>query len=121
TNGREASINIESLIINKAFTGQLILKRSKPIDPTTTSVKHFGLKRLGIAEYMKVVQTVHAYVPGEVSDIENVMASELRHKSVNELTRTEDTLITTKTQEIEKISDTTKTDRAEMQTEVAKE
>lgn len=121
TNGQEGSINLENLSINEPLIGQLVLQRSKPVDPTTTSVKHFGLKRLGIAEYMKVVQTVHAYVPGEVSDIENVMASELRHKSINELTRTEDTLTTTKTQEIEKISDTTKTNRAEMQTEVAKE
>lgn len=120
-NGQEASINIENLSINEPHTGQLVFERSKPIDPTTNSVKHFGLKRLGIAEYMKVVQTVHAYVPGEVSDIENVMASELRHKSINELTRTEDTLTTTKSQEVEKITDTTKTDRAEMQSEVAKE
>ncbi|PSD43754.1 hypothetical protein C7E23_14140 [Elizabethkingia anophelis] len=35
---------------------------------------------MGIADYMKVEQTLHAYVPGEVSNIENVMASELRHK-----------------------------------------
>lgn len=121
SNGEAAILTLENLDINEPVTGQFVLDRAKPIDPTTTSVRHFGLKRLGIAEYMKVVQTVHAYVPGEVSDIENVMASELRHKGVNELTRTEDTLTTTKTQEVEKISDTTKTDRAEMQTEVAKE
>lgn len=120
-NGQEALLSLDTLSINQSITGLLIMERAKPIDPTTSAVKHFGLKRLGIAEYMKVVQTVHAYVPGEVSDIENVMASELRHKSINELTRTEDTLTTSKTQEIEKISDTTKTDRAEMQTEVAKE
>ena len=70
---------------------------------------------------MKVVQTVHAYVPGEVSNIENVMASELRHKSINELTRTEETVTTSKSQEVEKISDTNKVNRAEMQTEVVKE
>ncbi len=70
---------------------------------------------------MKVVQTIHAYVPGEVSNIENVMASELRHKSISELTRTEDTVTTTKSQEVEKISDTNKVNRSEMQSEVATE
>ena len=49
------------------------------------------------------------------------MASELRHKSISELTRTEETITTTKSQEVEKISDTSKVNRAEMQTEVAKE
>ncbi len=83
--------------------------------------KHFGVKRLGIADYLKVEQSVHAYVPGEVSNIENVMASELRHKSVSETQRSETITDTIKSQEVEKLSDTTKTDRSEMQTEVAKE
>ena len=127
SNGRESVLNLNNLEVNKNYSGILTLKPTVdlPIDTTTedTSIvgNHFGLKRLGVAEYMKVVQTVHAYVPGEVSNIENVMASELRHKSINELTRTEETTTTTKSQEIEKISDTTKTDRVEMQTEVAKE
>lgn len=83
--------------------------------------KHFGVRRLGIADYLKVEQSVHAYVPGEVSNIENVMASELRHKSVSETQRSETITDTIKSQEVEKLSDTTKTDRSEMQTEVAKE
>lgn len=83
--------------------------------------KNFGIKRLGVADYLKVVQSVHAYVPGEVSNIENVMASELRHKSIYERTLTETTTTTTKSQEVEKMTDTTKVNRAEMQSEVARE
>lgn len=128
-NGRESVLELKDVAINTNFTGILTLKPISievPIDndsigETPVSGNHFGLKRLGIAEYMKVVQTVHAYVPGEVSNIENVMASELRHKSINELTRTEETVTTSKSQEVEKISDTNKVNRAEMQTEVAKE
>jgi len=138
TNGRETTLNLPT--DNNQFipdsstsftaTGMLILKPISVGEPVDTLPnenespipgKHYGLKRLGVAEYMKVVQTVHAYVPGEVSNIENVMASELRHKSISELTRTEDTVTTSKTQEVEKISDTTKVNRSEMQTEVAKE
>lgn len=128
SNGRESVLQLNNIAINQEVTGVLTLRSIKedlpgitPTEPIPVSGNHFGIKRLGVAEYMKVVQTVHAYVPGEVSNIENVMASELRHKSINELTRTEETISTSKTQEIEKISDTTKTDRAEMQTEVAKE
>lgn len=128
-NGRESVLQLNNVSVNTNITGVLTLKPISievPIDDDTTgetpvSGNHFGLKRLGIAEYMKVVQTVHAYVPGEVSNIENVMASELRHKSINELTRTEETVTTSKSQEVEKISDTNKVNRAEMQTEVVKE
>ncbi|WDT68023.1 hypothetical protein [Cloacibacterium sp. TD35] len=83
--------------------------------------KNFGIKRLGVADYLKVVQSVHAYVPGEVSNIENVMASELRHKSISERTLTETTTTTTKFQEVEKMTDTSKVNRSEMQSEVARE
>ncbi len=124
-NGREAVLQLKNIEVNTDITGILSLNSIKIDVPTDgespVNGNHFGLKRLGVAEYMKVVQTVHAYVPGEVSNIENVMASELRHKSINELTRTEDIVTTTKSQEIEKISDTNKVNRAEMQTEVATE
>ena len=129
SNGREAILQLATVEANNPYTGILLLKPIDTIDeptdgttePTPTTGEHFGLKRLGVAEYMKVTQSVHAYVPGEVSNIENVMASELRHKSINELTRTEETLTTSTSQEIEEVSDTTKVNRAEMQTEVAKE
>ena len=48
------------------------------------------------------------------------MASELRHKSSSKLLRTEDTVTTATSTEVEHISDTTTTSRNEMQTEVSK-
>jgi len=111
-----------------SLTGMLTLKRTveteNPEEPETVTIqkrKNFGIKRLGVADYLKVVQSVHAYVPGEVSNIENVMASELRHKSSVARDYSEIIDTTSKSQEIEKISDTSKTSRTDMQTEVAKE
>ncbi|UWX59662.1 hypothetical protein N0B40_14725 [Chryseobacterium oranimense] len=112
-----------------SLTGMLILKRAienpeNPGEPEPVMIqkrKNFGIKRLGVADYLKVVQSVHAYVPGEVSNIENVMASELRHKSSVSRDYSEITDTTSKSEETEKISDTSKTSRTDMQTEVAKE
>ncbi len=112
---------------NVSLTGMLTLKRAaieNPQEPEVITIqkrKNFVIKRLGVADYLKVVQSVHAYVPGEVSNIENVMASELRHKSSVARDYSEITDTTSKSQETEKISDTTKTSRTDMQTEVAKE
>ncbi|WP_394660720.1 hypothetical protein [uncultured Chryseobacterium sp.] len=109
-----------------SLTGMLTLKRAveNQEEPAVVKIqkrKNFGIKRLGVADYLKVVQSVHAYVPGEVSNIENVMASELRHKSSVARDYSEITDTTSKSQETEKISDTSKTSRTDMQTEVAKE
>jgi len=112
-----------------SLTGMLSLKRAienpeNPGEPEPVTIqkrKNFGIKRLGVADYLKVVQSVHAYVPGEVSNIENVMASELRHKSSVSRDYSEITDTTSKSEETEKISDTSKTSRTDMQTEVAKE
>lgn len=79
----------------------------------------YGIKRLGIADYRKVEQEVCCYVPGEVSHIENVMAREYKEKSTRRLRRSENTTTTTKEQEIEKLTDTTSTDRFEMNQEVS--
>ena len=86
----------------------------------TFSIPRFGLKQVGIADYLKVEQSVQCYVEGEVSHIENIMAREYKEKSSRRLTRTEDTLTTSSETENEKLTDTTTTDRYEMQTEVNK-
>jgi hypothetical protein len=78
----------------------------------------FGIKRLGIADYRKVEQEVCCYVPGEVSHIENVMAREYKEKSTRRLRRQEDTTTTSKEKETEKLSDTTSTERFEMNQEI---
>ena len=125
----ESVLELANITSNSDLSGALII--SKLLDnggvpnvansPSVFQPKHFGVKRLGIADYLKVEQSVHAYVPGEVSNIENVMASELRHKSSTSREYSEITDSTSKSQETEKMSDTTKTSRTDMQTEVARE
>lgn len=126
-NGSEAFLDLLKIPNNQLQTGILNLNKrigiSTEVEPVKETYKrnNFGIKRLGVADYLKVVQSVHAYVPGEVSNIENVMASELRHKSSVSRDYSEITDTTSKSEETEKISDTSKTSRTDMQTEVAKE
>ncbi len=79
----------------------------------------FGIKRLGIADYRKVEQEICCYVPGEVSHIENVMASEYKERSTRMLRRSENTTTSSTEKETEKLTDSTSTDRFEMNQEVA--
>lgn len=79
----------------------------------------FGIKRLGIADYRKVEQEVCCYVPGEVSHIENIMAREYKERATRRLTRSEDTTTTSSEQEQEKLTDTSTTNRFEMNKEIA--
>lgn len=88
------------------------------IAPLPTYPKKFGVRLLGIADYKKVEQTVHCYIEGEVSNIENIMAREYREKSTRRLRRTEETTTETTEQEIEAFTDTITTDRYEMQSEI---
>lgn len=81
--------------------------------------KNFGIKRLGVADYLKVVQSTHAYVPGEVTHIENIMAKEFKQKSTRKLRRSEIQTTTSKSTERENLNDTTSTTRNDMQSEVA--
>ncbi len=82
--------------------------------------KGFGIKRLGIADYLKVEQSTHAYVEGEVANIENIMAREYREKSTRRLRRSEVTETTSSDTEREQLTDTTTASRFEMQSEIAK-
>jgi hypothetical protein len=118
-NGKEAFMELSEIPNNVTLTGMHTLKKSLPT--VASKRKNFGIKRIGVADYLKVVQSVHAYVPGLVSNIENVMASELRHKSSVSREYSEITDTTSKYQETEKVSDTSKTSRTDMQSEVARE
>ena len=80
----------------------------------------FGLKMVGVADYLKVEQSIHCYVESEVSHIENIMAREYKEKATRKLRRSENTITTSTETEKEQLSDTTSTDRFEMQTEVNK-
>lgn len=89
------------------------------IEPENQEAKHYGISKIGIADYRRVEQELCCYIPGEVSQIENVMAREYREKATRSLVRSEDTLETTSENEIEQQSDNTSTSRNEMNTEVA--
>ncbi|OPC01943.1 hypothetical protein BAS10_18545 [Elizabethkingia meningoseptica] len=80
----------------------------------------FGIKRLGISDYLRVEQSTHAYVEGEVANIENIMAREYRDKSTRRLRKSEVTETFSSDSEKEQLTDTTTTERFEMQSEVAK-
>lgn len=79
----------------------------------------FGIKRLGIADYRKVEQEVCCYVPGEVSHIENIMASEYKERATRSLQRREETNTSTTEIEKEKLTDTTTNNRFEMNKEIS--
>lgn len=130
SNGEEANLEFSGLVMDEPYTGILYTERVKqeienPSEPGTTPKpgtfipKNFGIKRLGIADYLKVVQSTHAYVPGEVTHIENVMAKEFKQKSTRRLRRSEIQTTTSKSTERENLSDTTTTSRNDLQSEVA--
>lgn len=103
-------------LVLKDANGNAIKGTDKMLDYVPTT---FGIKRLGIADYRKVEQQVCCYVPGEVSHIENIMAREYKEKSSRRLRRIEDTTTTSSERETEQLTDTTSTDRFEMNREVA--
>jgi hypothetical protein len=130
-NGKQATVEYTDIIIGQPYTDILYAEEITVEDPEnpgegggtpqpgTFFPKHFGVKRLGIADYLKVVQSTHAYVPGEVTHIENVMAKEFKQKSTRKLRRSEIQTTTSKSTERETLSDTTSTTRNDMQSEVA--
>lgn len=132
-NGKQATVKYADVMIDQPYTGILYTEEvitegpDTPVEggqnpkPGTFLPKHFGVKRLGIADYLKVVQSTHAYIPGEVTHIENVMAKEFKQKSTRRLRRSEIQTTTSKSTERESLSDTTTTTRNDMQSEVARE
>ena len=130
-NGKDATVELSDVLINTPYTGLLYSEETAVEEPENPGEggqtpqpgaffpKHFGVKRLGIADYLKVVQSTHAYVPGEVTHIENVMAKEFKQKSTRKLRRSEIQTTTSKSTERETLSDTTTTTRNDMQSEVA--
>ncbi|WP_228383988.1 hypothetical protein [Chryseobacterium sp. JM1] len=125
----EYTVVEHDLSFNEVYTGKFSFKTKDDggtpgegggtVTPGTFVPKHFGVKRLGVADYLKVVQSTQAYVPGEVTHIENVMAKEFKQKSTRRLRRSEIQTTTSKSTERETLSDTTTTTRNDMQSEVA--
>lgn len=130
----EYTVVEQKVTIDEIYTGKFVFSTEigssgedgetpgESTDPRlgTFARKNFGIKRLGIADYLKVVQTTHAYVPGEVTHIENIMAKEFKQKSTRKLRRSEIQTTTSKSTERENLNDTTSTTRNDMQSEVAK-
>ena len=125
TNGCTKTISqIDSMnLLNQDVTGLLQGNACNPVkglEQRAFVPSGFGFKQIGVAEYLKVEQTVHCYLEGEVSHIENIMAREYREKSTRRLVRNEETITTESETEREQLTDTQTTDRFEMQSEVAK-
>lgn len=78
----------------------------------------YGIKRLGLADYRRVEQSVCCYLPGEVSHIENIMAREYKERSSRRLTRSEDTATFEMSMEKETQKDSATTERYELQKEI---
>ena len=103
-------------LVLKDANGNIIRGSDKMVDYIPSG---FGIKRLGIADYRKVEQEICCYVPGEVSHIENVMAREYKEKSARRLRRIEDTTTSSSERETEQLTDSSSTERFEMNREVA--
>ncbi|WP_294220553.1 hypothetical protein [uncultured Chryseobacterium sp.] len=114
---------------NLSGDGRLCLKQSNnnndsnPITVTDGDVfipSGFGMKNIGITDYKRVEQSTYCYVEGEVAHIENIMAREYKERSTRRLKRSESQTTKSSESEKEKLTDTTSTERHEMQSEVAK-
>lgn len=92
-------------------------------NPTETSSfipSGFGMKNIGVADYLKVEQSTYCYVEGDVAHIENIMAREYKERSTRRLKRSESQTTKSTESEKEKLTDTTTTERHEMQSEISK-
>ena len=125
-NGCTKTFTFEGSFSTFCVTGTLEGDCDKGGSPTAPSddanlfvPKGHGYKQLGIADYKIVEQSIHCYVEGEVAHIENVMARERREKSTRRLLKTETTTSEKTDSERENTTDTTSTERYEMQSEVA--
>jgi len=126
TNGRVAEFTVPGITTKACSSGDFVLEVEEGESPVIIEDENsfipsgFGFKNIGIADYLKVEQSTHAYVEGEVAHIENVMAREYREKSTRRLRRSENTTTTSSDTEREQLTDTTTANRFEMQNEISK-
>ncbi|GHV43935.1 hypothetical protein FACS1894180_4500 [Bacteroidia bacterium] len=121
TNGQKYTFDVKFFSLTGTYSGRLI--KSDNIQSTSEDdfkPNTFGYRRLGIADYQKVVSKICKYEVGEVAHIENVMARELREKVTTRFQQRQ--VIETESNEIEteKMTDVSSAERFEMQTEIAK-
>jgi len=109
------------LIVDLAFAtkksaiNNLCLKNSEETEVTSCS----GLTNLGVADYLRLEQEICCYVSGEVSHIENVLQGEYKERSTRKLRRSETTTTFETEETSEKLTDTSTTDRYEMESETS--
>ncbi|PIF43689.1 hypothetical protein CLU96_0601 [Chryseobacterium sp. 52] len=127
TNGQVAKFKTPGITIKSCISSKFELEVKETENPPVVIDEEqnfipsgFGFKQIGIADYLKVEQSTHAYVEGEVAHIENIMAREYREKSTRKLRRSENTTTSSSDTEREQLSDTTTANRFEMQSEVSK-
>jgi len=126
SNGRTTEILVTGIQARTCSSGNFYLEveEGEPpviIDEENTFIPSgFGFKNIGVADYLKVEQSTHAYVEGEVANIENIMAREYREKSTRKLRRSENTTTSSSDSEREQLTDTTTANRYEMQNEISK-
>ena len=118
---RNRDIELKDLGILSIIFPELVINCFKPWVFGDCGGKLYGVHNLGVQEFRRVEQTLCCYLPGEVSHIENVMAAEYKERSTRNLLRTEYTTEITSETEVEKLNDTTSTERNELSTEVSKE
>ena len=115
-NGIDLRFSSKGFAKNKYTNGCAHRMRDEVIEENDI---HFGINRIGIADYRKVEQEVCCYVPGEVSHIENILAREYKERHTRNFTSTESTTELTSEVEIENLTDTSTTERNELNTETA--
>ncbi|CEJ68013.1 hypothetical protein BN1195_00295 [Chryseobacterium oranimense G311] len=127
TNGKVAKFKTPNITVKSCISSKFELETEDTETPPVITDEEqnfipsgFGFKQIGIADYLKVEQSTHAYVEGEVAHIENIMAREYREKSTRKLRRSENTTTSSSDTEREQLSDTTTANRFEMQSEVSK-
>lgn len=107
----------KKLIATDTTSTSTLPKTSTEEDINSTTL--YGVTELGIADFRRVEQEVCCYVPGEVSHIENIMAREYKERSTRNLTVSESITESSTETEIENLTDTTSTERNEIQTEAS--
>lgn len=122
SNGDEVAFSTSGSVIKGFVIGRGCATMATDEDPTgdqDNEVNLFGINRIGIADFRKVEQELSCYVAGEVSHIENIMAREFKDKATRNLISSESTVETSTEVEVENLSETTTSERNELQTEVS--
>lgn len=124
--GGDFEFQLQRMINNTDFTGSYsgiatrVVEEGEPItESDAEKTVLYGVSQLGIADFRRVEQEVCCYVPGEVSHIENIMAREYKERSTRNLNVSEQTTERTSEKEVENLTDTTSTERNELQSEAS--